>query len=181
MRANWFIALPIEPGEWFARVAAPPPGLRMFAPTDLHLTVAFLGGVSEEAARAAWAAAVWNDGPRAVTLAEVAPMGAPRRYSALSLLLDHGRPEIEAEMTRSRGPAYAAAGTPPDARPAKAHVTIARPKRHATETERAAGLEWARAIELHGTPVRLEKIALYTWSDDRTSKLFRVVEDRSLG
>lgn len=152
----------------------------MLAPTDLHLTVAFLGGVSEEAARAAWAATVWNDGPRTVTLADVAPMGSPRRYSALSLLLGNGRIEIEAEMTRSRGAAYAAAGPPPDARPAKAHITIARPKRHATDAERAAALEWAKATALHDTPVPLEKIALYTWSDDRSATLFRVVEQRSL-
>lgn len=107
-------------------------------------------------------------------------MGSPRRYSALSILLGEGRSEVEAEMARSRGAAYAAAGTPPDERPAKAHITIARPMRRATEEERAAALEWSRAIQLHGTSVRLDTIALYTWSDDRASKLFSVVEERSL-
>jgi 2'-5' RNA ligase len=179
MRANWFIAMPVDPGAWFELVPPAPSGIRKFAPSDLHLTIAFLGGVAEAAARAGWEAIVWNDGPRTVTLADVVPMGSPRRYSALSLLLDEGREQVELEMTRARGAAYAAAGTPPDERPAKAHITIARPKRHATDDERAAALEWARACALHATPIRLEKLALYTWSDDRTSELFRIVEQRA--
>ena len=53
MQPNWFIATPIAPGRWFDRVSAPPSGIRRFHPEDLHATVAFLGAVREEAARAA--------------------------------------------------------------------------------------------------------------------------------
>lgn len=180
MRANWFIALPVPPGDWFERVPAAPSGCRMFAPTDLHLTIAFLGGVSEQRARAAFSAMTWNDGPRDVTFADVVPMGPRGRYAALSILLDEGRSEIEAEMTRTRDAAYAAAGTPADKRPARAHITIARPKRKATEGERAAALEWAAALTLAGTQARLDAIALYTWSEDRMSNLFRIADQNAL-
>jgi RNA 2',3'-cyclic 3'-phosphodiesterase len=180
MKANWFIGIPVPPAGWFDAIPDVAPGCRRFAAGDLHLTVAFLGGVDASAARAAWRAIAWSDGPAAVTLGAVVPMGSPRRYSALSVILADGREAIETGIARERGAAYEAAGVPPDDRPARAHITIARPTRKATHDERKNALDWAASIALPVAPVRLAAIALYTWSDDRASALFRIVEETSL-
>ena len=80
-------------------------------------------------------------------------MGSARRYSALSALL----------------------------RKPKAHVTLARPKRRATERERAAGLVWASELDVRAVRVRLDRVALYTWDEARDERLFRIVAERRLG
>ena len=180
MRENWFIAIPIAPGSWFEAVPPVPAGIRRFDAFDLHLTVAFLGGVEESAARAAFRAIGFDEHPQDVTLGAVVPMGSPRRYTALSVLLEQGREAIEAAMGRARPIAFEVAGTAPDERPPKAHITIARPKRKATDAERADALAWASAIDLRAVTVRLDTIALYTWSEDRAATLFRVVDEAPL-
>ncbi len=156
-----------------------PDGLRPFASSDLHLTVAFLGSVSEASARAAFRGMSFDIGSRSVTLGAVVPMGPPNRYSALSAVLVGGRDDVEAYMGRVRVAAYEAAGATPDKRPPKAHVTLARPKRKASEKERAAALTWAAGIDLRGARVELDSIALYTWSEARNETLFRIVDRAS--
>jgi 2'-5' RNA ligase len=182
VHANWFLALKVPADDWFAeRVPAPPAGLRRFAPQDLHLTLAFLGACGEARARRAWElAGAWGLGPTQVRLGPVAPMGGPRRYSALSILLEGGRELIEAEVGRCRGSWLLAAGARPNPRPPRAHVTIARPLRRASVAQRAAGLEWAAGLQLSGISLVLAELALYTWAEDRTERLFRQVERRLL-
>ena len=64
MRPNWFVGLPIDPGDWLEAMPAPPASVRVFGPGDLHATVAFLGGVDADAARRAFALADrWPTGP----------------------------------------------------------------------------------------------------------------------
>jgi RNA 2',3'-cyclic 3'-phosphodiesterase len=178
--ANWFIGLPVAAQGWLEALPPAPDGCRRFAASDLHLTVAFLGSVSEDAARAGWAAVRWPDSPVAVSLGAVVPMGSARRYSALSALLLEGRAAIEAAIARSRLAAYAACGARPDERPVKAHVTIARPLRSATNAQRQGALTWATGIAPPPATLRLDRVALYTWSDDRAASLFRIVEEASL-
>src|SRR5687767_8051311 len=131
--ANWFIGLPVPPGSWFARVGEPPPGVRRFHEADLHLTVAFLGAVGEDAAGAAWDALRWTLPAIDVALGAVVPMGNPRRPSAYSALLLRGRVEVEAEMGASRDACIAAAACRGEERPPRAHLTVARPGRSATD------------------------------------------------
>ena len=141
MGANWFIALPIPAGDWFARLPAPPAQVRLFPADDLHLTVAFLGNVSEEAALAAFAhASAWPRAALDVQLGHVVPMGRPRRYSALSAELELGRRQVEQAITLVRDAMCDTAGVRRDERPARAHVTLARPSRRASDAERRAGL-----------------------------------------
>jgi len=180
MKANWFVGLPIEGGWMPARVPAPPPEVRLFAPEDLHLTIAFLGACGEARAREAWAA-TGAFSPIDAGLAEVVPMGPERRYSALSTLLDRGREDVERAIGTLRDPICAAAGARRDDRPPKAHLTIARPTRRASPAERRAAIAWAAAIDLRSVAVRIDRIALYTWSEDRAARLFRIVEERPLG
>jgi 2'-5' RNA ligase len=180
--ANWFVALPVSPEGWLAeRVPAPPAAFRAFPPQDLHLTVAFLGSTGEDAARRGWAALRWPLPAQRVSCGAVVPMGGRPRYSALSVTLVHGRREVEAAMTQARGPVWQAAGARPDDRPANAHFTLARPGRGASQAERAAGLRWARSLDLSGVEIVLDRVALYTWSEDRPRRLFRIVEELRLG
>ncbi|HEX5098243.1 MAG TPA: hypothetical protein VFV94_02030, partial [Polyangiaceae bacterium] len=118
--------------------------------------------------------------PFDVTLGEVVPMGSPRRYSALSALLDEGRAPVTACLTELGGRLCEVALGRRPSRPAKPHVTIARPRRAATDAQRADGLAWARAVELGGVRRKLDRIALYTWSDLRKERLFKIVAERTL-
>jgi 2'-5' RNA ligase len=63
----------------------------------------------------------------------------------------------------------------------KPHVTVARPSRRASSEALEAGLDWAKGVDLGGVEARLDRIALYTWSDGaRRERLFRVVAERPL-
>jgi 2'-5' RNA ligase len=181
MHANWFVAVTVPGAEIAARLSAPPRGVRCLHADDFHLTIAFLGACGPERARRGFDALVWPLGALDVTLGEVVPMGSPHRFSALSALLVQGRAEVESAMGVARAPICAAAGVAVDPRPPKAHVTIARPARRASATERDTALRWARALPLAGVRVRLAELALYTWSEDRRERLFRRVEVRRLG
>lgn len=182
--ANWFIGLPVAPGAWFARVGEAPPGVALFHPDDLHLTIAFLGAVPEEAARAGWAALVWDLPRLDVVLGAVVPMGSSRRPSAFSALLEEGRAVVEDAMGRSRDACFVAAGARPEERAPKAHVTVARPSRKASDRERRAGEAWAAGLALGHPTVTLDRVALFTWSATRhagdAGPRFRVVESRVL-
>ena len=73
-----------------------------------------------------------------------------------------------------------AAGARPARHPPRPHVTLARPQRRASDAQRARGLAWAAELALPVPTVRLDRVALYTWSDNRKERLFRMVEVRSL-
>jgi 2'-5' RNA ligase len=180
MRANWFIGLAASAPLGLS-LGPPPPRLRVFHPDDLHLTLAFLGACGAERARAAWG--LLADEPLTAvpaTLAPLAPLGPPARWSALSADVDEGRGRLVALMERWRDPLLAAAGARPDRRAPRPHLTVARPQRRATEAERVAALAWGRAQPVAGTPVLFDRLRLYTWAADRAERLFAVVEDRAL-
>jgi len=184
-RPNWFLAFPVD-GAFVAALPPAPPRLRVFSPTDVHATLAFLGGCGQDGAERALAVldarlAELRPGPVAASLAEVVPMGGSRRdYSALSALLDDGRDEMAQLIGALRpGVAEAAAGRS-DLRPPKPHVTLARPMRSASGADRQAGLAWAGAVDVRGLAVTFDRIALYTWADDRPAHLFKIVAERPL-
>lgn len=184
MRPNWFFAFPL-PGHFVLDLPELPRGFRRYHPEDVHLTLAFLGGCGEAAAQRALEALdarllAVRPKPMYVTLAEVVPMGPKRKYSALSALLAEGRAATEACIGALRDAPTLAAKGREEQRPPKAHVTIARPFR-AKESERAAGLAWARGIDLSGVCATLDRVALYTWNENRRERLFRIVAERPLG
>lgn len=185
MRANWFFAFPLD-GSFVRDLPEPPPSFRRFHPDDVHLTLTFLGGCGEDAAlRALQAldAALAQLAPSAieVSLGQVVPMGPRSRYSALSALLERGRVATEACITGLRDPLSLAAIGRRDERPPKPHVTLARPGRQASDERRRQGLAWAQSLDLRAVSGRLDRIALYTWSDERRERLFRIVAERPLG
>lgn len=180
MLPNWFLAFPIE-SPWVVDLPALPPRFRRFAPTDVHATLIFLGACGEPAALRALTAvrnALTTDGtaPVSVTLSHLVPMGPKREYTALSALLDEGRSKVADLMTRLRDAPADAAGVRRDQRAPIPHVTVARPQRRATESDRAAGLAWAASVQLPKTCHVLDRIALYTWNEERRETLFRVVD-----
>jgi 2'-5' RNA ligase len=176
--ANWFIALAVPGAGWLDEMLADAPRvLRRFHPDDLHLTVAFLGPVAPEAAHAAFAVAAQV--PRRsfqVGFCDLKPMGNPRRFTALSLVLDDGRDPVVDWIAASRDPMFGAAGARPDLRPPLPHVTVARPRRDASERDRSAILDWAEHVRVPAGLFRLDRLALYTWNEDRKERQFRVVE-----
>lgn len=176
MLPNWFVAIPIPAGNWFDRfVSSPPSAFRRFHPDDLHMTIAFLGPVDEAHARAAWEALHWPMKAITTTLGAIIPMGAPHRYSALSIEVVQSRDIIERAVFQCRDAISDAAGSKRENRPPKAHITIARPSRRATREDRSAGLRWAEQIDLHQHPITLDSVALYTWAEDRRERQFRIV------
>ena len=185
-RPNWFFAFPID-GTFVLRLPALPSNFRRFHPEDVHLTLAFLGGCGKVAAERALAALedyLQSESPAAiaVSLAEVVAMGGSRRnYSALSALLARGRPEVSACISAVRDRLTHAASGRVEKRSPKPHVSIARPRSRASETDREAGLAWAAGLQLQNVHARLDRIALYTWNETRHERLFQIVAERQLG
>ncbi len=176
MLPNWFVAIPVQADPWFQRFITPPPqAFRRFHPNDLHMTVAFLGPVDEASARAGWEALHWPLKAVTATLGTIVPMGAPHRYSALSIEVLQSRDVIEHALAQCRDAISDAAGAKRESRPPKAHITVARPSRRATTNDRDAGLTWAKRIDLHQHPITLDSVALYTWAEDRRERQFKIV------
>ena len=183
-RPNWFFAFPLE-GSFVDELTGMPAGFRRYHADDVHLTLTFLGGCGEEAALRALAVLdeilpASGARPITVSLGEIAPMGPRGRYSALSALLERGREETEALIARLRDPLSEAAIGRREKRAPKAHVTLGRPMLRATDAHRRAGLELARATDLTAVERRVDRIALYTWHENRRERLFKIVAERSL-
>ncbi len=185
-RPNWFLAFPID-GAFVLDLPMPPSNVRRFHPEDVHCTLAFLGGVGDAGGERALAAldaclAATPLESIAISLAEVVPMGGSRQaYTALSALLGEGRAETTARIAALRDALTEAASGRRDVRPPKPHVSIARPRHRAGDKDREAGLAWAAQLSLESVRARLDRIALYTWSEARRDRLFQIVAERRLG
>ena len=184
MRPNWFVAFPVPAGPWLERaLAEAPPGLRLFHGDDLHVTLAFLGLVPEAEARAAWAVAASAAASMPAVDATLGPgvaMGSLHRGSALSALIAEGNEPLASAIGAARTAILTAASARPDERPPKPHVTLARPTKRATLAERSAALAWAQTLDLGAPRVRIDRLALYTWSEDRAQRLFRIAAQAPL-
>jgi 2'-5' RNA ligase len=175
---NWFIGLPIAATPWLAGVIADaPPGLRLFHPDDVHITVAFLGRAGEVAAGRAFDLVEAPAAPIQVTLGGLKAFGNPRRPSALSVVLAEGHDEVAALIGRLRDPLIAAAGARPEARVPSPHITIARPAMRAGPAERRAAVAWAEGKPPVSARLTIDRIALYAWSEDRKLRQFRSVKE----
>lgn len=163
-------------------VPEPPPRVRLFGASDLHVTLGFLGAVQEDDARLAWATVGDFESfqPVAGSFSGVEPLGNPRKPSALSAIVQDGKESMAAMIAEARSTVLAAAGAREDPRPPLPHMTMARIQRRASRSERREALRWAERIDLTGATFRADSIALYTWADDRRERLFRIVEQQPL-
>ncbi len=160
----------------------PPPRVRLFGEADFHVTLAFLGGVEQAAALRAWARVDTFETLRSVTgsFSAVEPLGQPRKPSALCAIVHDGKAPLAAMISDARSTFLDAAGAREDTRPPLPHMTLARIQRRATTPERREAIRWAEGLDLGGARFQADSIALYTWSDDRRERLFRVVEQQPL-
>lgn len=174
--ANWFIGFPVHAWEDYERIfAGAPSNVRRFHPLDLHITLAFLGNVGPERARMGWQTLsnLSRDSIR-ISLGRLLPFGRPDHPSAYSFILEKGREETIALIKEVRDDAIDAAGARPDYRPPKPHLTIGRPPRRISRDESVSYRNWIRAVEPPSTELLLDRIALYTWSDDRSERQFKI-------
>ncbi|MBX3274008.1 MAG: hypothetical protein KF729_27330 [Sandaracinaceae bacterium] len=179
--SNWFIGWPLEAAALDAILAAPPRGVRVLAPEDRHVTLAFLGPVGEARAGAAFDALdVASLRPLEVTLGGVVLMGHPRRGTALAAELERGRDGTEAAIGALREAPIAAAGARAEARPPYAHATLARIAQRASPTERRAALRWAAALPTRGLGATLAAIALFGPAEHPGPARYRAVRVTAL-
>ena len=179
---NWFIALVLpDQSGWEHCAGDLPVGMRRFHPDDLHLTVAFLGACGEERAHQAWEALATAQHPAIpVTAGPWRAMGSPRSPSAYALTLAEGRAPTAALMADWGRRALATAERPVEGRSPLPHVTLARPTRRLRDQLREPMACWLQTAPVPATPVPLEQLALYTWAEDRSQRLFKTVTVRSL-
>jgi 2'-5' RNA ligase len=174
--ANWFIALPVPPHELPDEVFdSLPAGLRRFDPADVHITIAFLGGVAADAAWAAWRSAHIDAGPFSTELGAPAALGRPDRPSAFGFDLGEGGEAVAAAIHQWRDPLRRAAGLAPEQREPRPHLTLARPPRRGGAVIRARAQAWAQRYRAPRARLTLDRIALYTWADDRRIRPFQTV------
>lgn len=178
--SNWFIAFPIPARYGYPDLPPPPAGTRLVAAADLHLTIAFLGGIEEPRARAAFAeSSRAATPPVAIVLGAVVPMGNPRRPSALAARVEAAGPERRSfshRLAASRDAILAAAKLPREERAMKPHVTLARLRRRATSEERRRALAWATKCDLTSVRFELDRVALYTTARDPRTRVYDIIE-----
>jgi 2'-5' RNA ligase len=178
---NWFIALTVEPGEWYGPLLRTiPRHIRAFNSADLHITVAFLRDCGEQRARAAWdAVEPYFDRPLDFTIGGVEALGNRWRPSALGFASAVPDDEVSEFIGKVRDLATFKADVEPDTRPPRPHVTVIRPPKRGSLDEIREILEWAGATAPLGLPVRLTTLALYTRSVER-GRQFRTVVEKTL-
>ncbi len=190
-RPSYFVGFPLAAPAVLDGVPRAPAGVRVFDVADVHVTLAFFGACGPERAvegmRAVDAAAM---APVEVTLAGARLLGHPRHPTAVARLLGEGAGVLVTHLAAQRDRALAAAGCAPERRAPLPHATIARVRRRASATERTAAESWARAIVPSAQRVMIDRVALYTWSeeraggatdDGRNARRYRIVEERPLG
>jgi 2'-5' RNA ligase len=178
-----FVALVVSDGPWRAALLEDlPPRVRALHPADVHVTLAFLGGVTPERARAAFdAAAAVPLRALDARLGPVVPLGPEGRWTALSALLVDA-PPLVAAMKAVRTVAAVAAAVAEETREPLPHVTIARLHAKASPAERAAAVRWAEERRPTGA-LHLDRLALYTGRrhKDPGAPAYDVVAEATLG
>ncbi len=182
MSPNWFVGFPVEADTWFTKVVAHvPAGIKCFTPADLHMTFAFLGPVEAKTAMKVWQVALEIDiSPVSYTFGQMEPFGNPDRPSAYAFTLDRGRDQVVDYMHEHTNALLEIAGKEKESRAPRPHVTIARPPRRASDELRAEGLAWLEQVEPPATLLQIDKVALFTWADDRKRQQFKIVRSRVL-
>lgn len=175
--ANWFIGLVVPAEGWFDEMGFPPRGARYFHPEDLHVSVSFLGAVDEEDAMKAWKLAKrLTGGPFSFPLGQIESFGPRQNPSAYAVVPAEPQPALDEFLAVYRNDIAQAAHARPDMRPPRPHITVARPRRRSSVSEKNALARWGETVELPEVTLTLSEVALYTWSEERDQKLFHIVD-----
>jgi 2'-5' RNA ligase len=178
---NWFIALTVDPGEWYPPLLRTiPRHIRAFNGADLHITVAFLRTCGEASARVAWQA-VESHFTQSLdfTLGGVEPMGNRWRPSAVAICSATEESPVGRFIDQVRDLATFKAGVEPDVRAPRPHVTVIRPPKRGSLEEIREILDWATGTPPLNIPLRCTRLALYTRSIER-GRQFQTVVDKSV-
>lgn len=173
---NWFLALPLPPpAAWHEAAASAPTELKRLDRLDLHLTLAFLGPCGQDRAEEAWRAlAALRQPAIRIRAGRWRGLGAAHQPSAYGLTLAEGQPTLGALLGNWAPLALEAAGRPPDRRPPLPHVTLLRPRRREARQMREPMERWMAGAPLPGRDAELGELALYTWAEERSRRLFRL-------
>ena len=174
MKPNWFVALPVPAHHWLPGVLENLPSTcRGFHPSDVHMTLAFFGAMAPDKKQQVLAVMEgMAHHPFTIKLDRLLCLPSTKRVSALSFSVSLGGEAVCAFMEQWRVPLIEAACGRPDTRPPLAHITVARPLRKAGEQARRAARDWACEV--------LDRVALYTWSEDRRTRQFWTVHEQKL-
>lgn len=177
---NWFIAFPVRESLWLpTMLEGLPPGIRAFHPLDLHLTLAFLGPVTELQARQAWNEALKTP-PSAtfISFLHMEAFGGTRNPTAFSLTLQEGRASLIQVLNQQTRSVQQVAGARLETRPPRPHVTIARPstKARGDRAVAEAARQWMETVRVPGEGLWLRELSLFTWAQARQTRLFEEVE-----
>ena len=183
MKPNWFVGFPIQSDALAGLYKDAPLGLRAYHLADLHVTVAFFGPADEPRVRDAWAAHVFGVRRTSVVLSFPQLFGQARTATALGLHVESvprsAHTAFAAAMQSDRDALLASVGRAPDVRDVRPHVTVARLPASLTSFQRRTAIRWAERIDI-GDRILLDRVALYTWSDDRERRRFKIVDERLL-
>ncbi|MGH8045934.1 MAG: 2'-5' RNA ligase family protein, partial [Chthoniobacterales bacterium] len=129
MTPNWFVAWPVAAAaDWIASLeSGAPGGLHFLAPSDLHVTLAFLGRY--EPVLLEKISSMLKQMPQEaidITPKDFVALPQPRRFSALAFTLGKGLSEVEKQIARWRARICREAGAHLDTRVSLPHFTVAR-------------------------------------------------------
>lgn len=181
MKANWFIAFPV-PGFWLPQILQHlPESCRPFHPSDLHMTVAFLGALEPNAVlRVERELEETEAFGFEYRLGSLLTLPSNKRVSALSFSLREGKEEAATRMAALRDGFYKAAGQEPDPRPPLPHITVARPKYQARKGDLTEVFQWVQTTSPPDILLAVDELALYTWSDQRPRIQFKTTARKQL-
>ncbi|MDH4199323.1 MAG: hypothetical protein OEV66_02995 [Spirochaetia bacterium] len=173
--ANWFVAFKIPPEKWFQELVQQlPADLKAFHPEDLHLTIAFLGGLNLHLKSAIFdlLQKFYLD-PLTITSSKFLFLPSEKKYSAICLDFRQGFESVGLHdlfmetMHAIRNEILIVAQAEQDMRNFLPHITVARPGRNISSKDRHSMLLKIKQTSIPQIRIRLDTIGLYTWDDDR--------------
>jgi 2'-5' RNA ligase len=171
------IAVPDAAAQALAALAQGLPGARWSPPENLHITLRFVGEVSEDVADDLDAGLGAVPGsPFDVSLAGVGSFGDGRRIEAIWVGVEAS--EALSQLQRRCESAARRAGLKADTRTWKPHVTLAYPR--GSEGFRVG--DWSRRHNLfRAPPFRVDRFGLYSSWRTRGGSAYRLERSYSLG
>ncbi len=175
---NYFIGYAVENALWHdPRRPLPGEGLWWVHPHDLHMTVAFLGAISERKARECFAWAILQGVPPVRgSLGAPIPLGSRPPASAFARPFLNGEKEAKAVLKTLAPPLLEQAGRPPETREPLPHITVLRAQRSASVATQQQILPWLTEQNWEEDAVSLTCFGLFGWTPERSVRRYQLIE-----